>query len=106
MRAANAAGTSAVDVRRGTNQLVSGLIDADRLVLTNAAGRFEFLGGTLITRGAFLTNGSEREPPGRGAMAAEGPSGVDLGQHQITDGHIIDISARGVLDVFLPYHVF
>ena len=56
LRVTNAAGTGVLDVRRGTNVFNAGLIDADRLLLTNAAGVFEFNGGTLITRGAFLNN--------------------------------------------------
>ena len=58
LRAANAAGTSVLDVRRGTNVLIAGLIDVDRLLVTNGAGRFELRGGTLITRGAFVNNGA------------------------------------------------
>ncbi len=58
LRAANVRIDSTLDIRGGTNVLNAGLIDADRLIMTNAPGRFEFKGGTLITRGAFLTNGS------------------------------------------------
>ncbi|MBI3882158.1 MAG: hypothetical protein HY301_19120 [Verrucomicrobia bacterium] len=54
----NAAGTGVLDIRRGTNQLTSGQVNADQLVMTNGAGRFEFTGGTLITRGAFISNGA------------------------------------------------
>src|SRR5207247_2776656 len=52
---------STLDVRRGTNQLVSGTVSADRLVITNATtadrGVFEFAGGTLISRGTTNFNG-------------------------------------------------
>ena len=61
LRVTNAVGTGVLDVRRGTNQLVSGLVEADRLLVTNGTSRFEMLGGTLVTRGAILTtlnNGS------------------------------------------------
>jgi fibronectin-binding autotransporter adhesin len=51
-------GASALDIRRGTNVFNSGLIDADWLVMTNAAGFFEFNGGTLVTRGAVISNGA------------------------------------------------
>ena len=51
LRAFNAGGTAVLDVRRGTNVFNAGLIDVDRLVLTNALGFFDFNGGTLITRG-------------------------------------------------------
>jgi len=58
LRVTNPAGTSVLEPRRGTNQLVSGLVEADRLVVTNTTGKFELLGGTLVTRGAFINNGS------------------------------------------------
>ncbi len=54
--ASNSSGTARLDVRRGTNILNAGLIDIDQLLLTNTQGFFEFKGGTLITRGAFITN--------------------------------------------------
>jgi len=47
-----------LDVCRGTNVLNAGLIDVNRLLLTNAQGKFEFNGGTLITRGATISNGT------------------------------------------------
>jgi len=57
LRASNATGTAVLDVRRGTNVLNAGTIDVDRLVLTNEAqGKFEFNGGTLITRGIAITS--------------------------------------------------
>src|SRR5439155_18759137 len=58
LRVANAAGTGLFDLRRGTNQFNSGLIDVDQFVMTNAAGVFEFNGGTLITRGGLISNGA------------------------------------------------
>ncbi len=58
LRVTNAAVTGVLDVRRGTNQLVSGLIETDRLLLTNTMGGFEFRGGTLVTRGATIYNAS------------------------------------------------
>jgi fibronectin-binding autotransporter adhesin len=59
LRATNASGRSMLDVRRGTVVLNSGLIDVDQLVLTNATQSFfELNGGTLITRGALVTNGT------------------------------------------------
>jgi T5SS/PEP-CTERM-associated repeat protein len=48
-----------LDVRRGTNVLNAGLIDVNRLLLTNALSVFEFNGGTLITRGALITNNAQ-----------------------------------------------
>ena len=43
-------------VRGGTNQLNSGLIDAGQLWMTNSQATFEFNGGLLVTRGAFISN--------------------------------------------------
>jgi len=57
LRVTNAGGTAVLDIRRGTNVLNAGLIEADNLLLTNGAGFFEFNGGTLITRGATISNG-------------------------------------------------
>ncbi|HEX5223252.1 MAG TPA: hypothetical protein VFZ59_27075 [Verrucomicrobiae bacterium] len=48
----------ALEVRRGTNVFNAGLIDADLLLMTNALGKFEFNGGTLVTRGAVIGNGA------------------------------------------------
>ncbi len=59
LRVANAAGNATLDIRRGTNVLNAGLVDADRLLLTNTLGNFQFNGGTLITRGATITNGQD-----------------------------------------------
>jgi T5SS/PEP-CTERM-associated repeat protein len=52
----NMAGTGVLDIRRGTNVLNAGLMDVDQLVMTNTLSRFEFNGGTLITRGAVISN--------------------------------------------------
>lgn len=41
----------------GTNVMNAGLIEVDRLWMTNIQGYFEFNGGTLLTRGAFISNG-------------------------------------------------
>jgi T5SS/PEP-CTERM-associated repeat protein len=54
----NAVGTGVFEVRRGTNRLHAGTLDIDRLVVTNAAGKFELYAGTLITRGATISNNS------------------------------------------------
>jgi T5SS/PEP-CTERM-associated repeat protein len=58
VRATNLNGTAVLDVRRGTNVLVSGMEEADRLLLTNRAGSFVFNSGTLMTRGAVISNGA------------------------------------------------
>jgi T5SS/PEP-CTERM-associated repeat protein len=57
LRATNPAGTASLNLRRGTNQFNAGVIDVNQLVMTNSNGSFEFNGGTLITRGAFISNG-------------------------------------------------
>ena len=57
LRATNASANAVLDVRRGTNVFNAGLIEVDRLLLTNAQGFFQFNGGTLITRGATISNG-------------------------------------------------
>jgi T5SS/PEP-CTERM-associated repeat protein len=48
-----------LDIRGGTNRLDAGLIDVNRLVVTNARGHFEFNGGTLRTRDTTVTNGRD-----------------------------------------------
>jgi len=53
----NPAGSGVLDIRRGTNVLNAGLIDVDRLLLTNARSIFEFNGGTLRTKGTTNNNG-------------------------------------------------
>jgi hypothetical protein len=53
----NAIHSAPFDIRRGTNQLSSGLIDADVLILTNTLGNFEFNGGTLNVRTSIVANG-------------------------------------------------
>jgi len=50
-------GSGTLDVRRGTNVLNAGLIEADRLLLTNGAQSvFTFNGGTLRTPGGTIDN--------------------------------------------------
>jgi fibronectin-binding autotransporter adhesin len=56
LRVTNAAGAGVLDVRRGAVSLRAGSVDVDRLVMTNVAGGFGLAGGTLITRGAAVTN--------------------------------------------------
>jgi hypothetical protein len=56
----NLAGSGALDVRYGTNVLNAGLIEADRLIVTNAndrgGGWINFNGGTLSVRAATVAN--------------------------------------------------
>ena len=56
LRVTNDTGTGRLDIRRGTNELEGGTIEADQLLLTNRAGSFEFKGDLLITRSAFVSN--------------------------------------------------
>ena len=57
LRATNAAGTATLSLLHGTNQFNSGVIEADFLRMANTLGFFEFNGGLLTTRGAFISNG-------------------------------------------------
>jgi len=54
----NAAGTAILDVRRGATVLNTGLIAVDNLLLTNAAGLFEFNGGTMAAGSSRVGNGT------------------------------------------------
>jgi len=56
LRVTNAAGAGVLEVRRGAVSLRAGAVDVDRLVMTNVAGGFDLAGGTLITRGAAISN--------------------------------------------------
>jgi len=70
LRATNAAGTATLDLRRGTNQFNAGAIEADRLLMTSTQAFFEFNGGLLTTRGAFITNGAPFVVGGPGSIPA------------------------------------
>ncbi len=83
----NAAGTGTLDVRRGTNVLNSGNITANRLLVTNPAGFFEFNRGTLSVGNSTVNNGQP-------FIACKGgiTSAVKLlghGLHTFNDGLII-----------------
>ena len=53
----NNAGNGQLRIINGTNVLNDGLIVADSLLLNYNGGRFEFNGGTLITRSGSISNG-------------------------------------------------
>lgn len=55
--ASNEFGTAILNIRRGTNVLQAGLVDVNRLLMTNALGDFEFNGGTLRSGGTTNSNG-------------------------------------------------
>lgn len=94
LRSTNAPGTGRYDIRRGTNLLNAGLVEADRLVLTNSQGFFEFNGGTLISGNSVVANGQPFRV-GNGL----GPATFQLrgnGTHDFAlDG--LSVSAQGVL---------
>jgi T5SS/PEP-CTERM-associated repeat protein len=71
----NLAGSADLDVRRGEVVLRGGRIEADRLLLTNAAGAFGFEAGTLVTRGAVVNHG---RPFTVGARAGAGVATWDI----------------------------
>jgi T5SS/PEP-CTERM-associated repeat protein len=56
LRVTNSSGSALLDLRRGTTRLNGGVIDVDRLLMTNGVGILEFNGGTLITRGGVVSN--------------------------------------------------
>ncbi len=85
LRATNAGLTAVLDVRRGTNVLNAGLIEADLLFLTSAQGFFEFNGGTLVTRAASILN----DNPFTVGRAGSTPASWEVrgpGDHVIADG--------------------
>jgi T5SS/PEP-CTERM-associated repeat protein len=53
----NTMGNGVLHVRRGTNVLNAGLVEVDRLLVTNVLGQFELNGGTLITASTTNSNG-------------------------------------------------
>lgn len=57
MTVGNAAGNGVLEVRNGSFTLSSGTVTTDSLLMTNAAGSFSFLGGTLSTKGSQVQNG-------------------------------------------------
>ena len=75
----NDTGTAVFETLRGTNVFNAGLIETDQLLLTNGGlSRFEFNGGTLITRGGTISNGQDFVVGASGATAATArdPSGA------------------------------
>jgi len=58
LRATNVSRVGVLDVRRGTTVLNAGLIEVDRLFLTNVGGFFQFSGGTLSAANSRVSNGT------------------------------------------------
>ena len=56
LRVTNIAATGTLNVRRGTVTLEAGLIDVDRLLVTNSQGSFVLNGGTLSSQSTIATN--------------------------------------------------
>jgi T5SS/PEP-CTERM-associated repeat protein len=91
LRATNATGTAFLDVRRGTNVLNSGTIDVDLLVVTNNEpnGKFEFNGGTLITRGIMRSNDTDFVVNGIGATPATWDLRAGVSNHYLLQSLIV-----------------
>jgi fibronectin-binding autotransporter adhesin len=53
----NVSNNGTLDIRRGTNVLVSGLVAVERLLLTNAAGGFDLRGGLFSAESSTISNG-------------------------------------------------
>ncbi len=87
LRVTNVTATAALDIRRGTNQLNSGVIETDSLLMNNPLGFFEFNGGTLLLRSSTVANGQPFRA-GNGASAALLQL-VGNGACAFTDGLII-----------------
>ena len=89
----NAAAAAALDIRRGTNVLNAGLIEADTLLLTNTLGGFDFNGGTLNVRASTVSNA-------RAFLVGDGTSAATLnlvgnGVHTYANG--LTLRANGAL---------
>ncbi len=92
LRSTNSLGNSGYNIRRGTNVFNGGVVEADRLLLTNAQGFFEFNGGTLLTRTATVSNGLPFVVGASGTNAALW-SMIDTGAHVFSSTLIIGGSA-------------
>jgi fibronectin-binding autotransporter adhesin len=87
----NLAGTGTLDVRRGTNVLNGGLVDADRVFVTNTLGRFEFLKGIFRSRHTEITNGLSFEVGNGTDIAFAELEGA--GPHRFGNGLVIRSNA-------------
>ncbi len=95
VRATNAAGTAALDVRRGSVQFNGGNITADNLLLTSAQGSFTFNDGTLTTRAATINNGQSFVV---GANAGAAPAGTNF-----ANTALIRVPGTGAVGPASPY---
>jgi T5SS/PEP-CTERM-associated repeat protein len=89
----NDTGTATLDIRGGTNQFNSGLIDVDQLVMTAPHGAFEFNGGVLNTRSAAVTNGAPFTVGNGTSPATYLMSGDTASTHSFAAGLVISGNA-------------
>ncbi len=93
----NTAGDGLLEIRRGTNILNAGLIEADILRMTNAAGKLEFMSGTLAIKSSrvsasnsvFIGNGPSPATlhlAGNGTHDFTGTPGLTLGNKAVLSG--------------------
>ena len=87
-------GSGILDLRRGTNVLDAGLIEAAQLLLTNALGFFEFNGGTLAV-GDLTIGNNQSLRVGNGVSPATLRFKGD-GQHAFGSSGVT-VSSNGVL---------
>lgn len=85
LRVTNASATALLEMRRGTMTLNAGLIEADRLLLTNNAGHFSFNSGTLAVRSATGNNGQGFEVGNGSSAATYRMSGVTADSHSFAN---------------------
>ena len=91
----NLAGTGTIEVRTGTNTQNSGTVTANRLLLTNAVGIFELIGGELNVGSSTVAN-SARFYIGNGiAAAAYRMTGTSADVQSFANG--LTVSANAVL---------
>jgi hypothetical protein len=86
----NGAHTGNLAIPSGELVMSGGTITTDDLSLTNAAGQFAFHGGTFITKGTTLANGS---PFVVGDGVAPAVLRLDGGTHSFANGLIISANA-------------
>jgi len=105
LRVTNASAMGVLDIRRGTNVLNAGLIEADQLLVTNTLGMFEFNGGVLSVKNSTVNN----NPPLR---VGNGVSPATLqfagnGNHVYVGGLIVSSNAvvTGNGSLFGPFTV-
>jgi len=94
LRVQNLTGTGTFDIASGTNRLDAGLVDVDRLVMTNTLGLFEFNGGELSSGNSTVNNGQlfrvgNGDSPATFAMAGNGTHSFSNGLAISTYGSLV-----------------